>query len=174
MKLRAFCSSDAVKILEWISSECEFRMWSADRFGDYPISPDDMAAYYDEHCKSGSFFPMTAVDENNNVLGHLILRYTNEEKNEVRVGFVIVDSSARNRGVGRSMLELAKTYAVDVLRAETISLGVFENNLPARKCYAAAGFCESEDSDEVYNVLGEKWRCVEMKLSSCSTEYKLK
>jgi RimJ/RimL family protein N-acetyltransferase len=165
LKLRKFCPADADIILGWISNEREFRMWSADRFGDYPITPNDMMVHYDKCSSSGDFFPLTAIDENSNVLGHLILRYTNEEKTEVRFGFVIVDSSTRNRGVGRNMLELAKTYAADVLHASRLSLGVFENNLSARKCYKAAGFCELDKSDEVYIVFDEKWHCIEMNIT---------
>ena len=160
--LRKFSPVDAKIILGWINNEREFRMWSADRFGDYPIAPNDMVTHYDECCKSGSFFPLTAIDENGKVCGHLILRYTNEEKTEVRFGFVIVDSSARNKGIGRTMLELAKSYAADELHASTLSLGVFENNAAVHKCYKSAGFNEVEEGEEFYNVLGEQWRCVEM------------
>lgn len=62
------------------------------------------------------------------------------------------------------MLELAKAYAVDELHASILSLGVFENNAAARKCYKAAGFNELEQGEEFYNVLGEQWRCIEMGL----------
>lgn len=165
LSLRKFSPADADIILGWINNEREFRMWSADRFGDYPITPNDMVAHYDRCSGSGTFFPLTAIDENGNVLGHLILRYTDEKKAEVRFGFVIVDRSARNRGVGRNMLELAKSYATDVLHAEKLSLGVFENNLSARKCYTAAGFCEPGESSEVYSVRGEKWKCIEMSIA---------
>ena len=166
MHLRKFLPVDAQTILSWISNEREFRMWSADRFGDYPITPSDLVAHYDECSSSGTFFPLTAVDENDIVLGHLILRYVNEKKNEVRFGFVIVDNKTRNRGVGRNMLELAKSYAFDVLHAEKLSLAVFENNLPALKCYKAAGFCELNKSNEAYIIFDEKWNCVEMSISS--------
>lgn len=164
LTLRKFCPADADTILGWINNEREFRMWSADRFGDYPITPNDMVAHYDKCSRSGTFFPLTAIDENNNVFGHLILRYTNENKNEVRFGFVIVDSSLRNMGVGRNMLELAKSYAANVLHAKKLSLGVFENNHSARKCYKAAGFRELDESNETYIVLSEKWHCIEMSI----------
>ena len=160
--LRKFSPADADIILGWINSEREFRMWSADRFGDYPIAPNDMVVHYNECCKSGSFFPLTAIDENGKLCGHLILRYTNEEKTEVRFGFVIVDSSARNRGIGRNMLELAKEYAKNELHAAMLSLGVFENNTAACNCYKAAGFKEMDESDEFYSIFGEQWRCIKM------------
>lgn len=88
--LRIFSPADADIILGWINNECEFRMWSADRFDGYPLSPDDMVAHYDECCKSGVFFPLTAIDEKNNIVGHLILRYTNTDKTVARIGFLLL------------------------------------------------------------------------------------
>ena len=93
MILRRFEAADGAAILSWIKDEREFRMWSADRFGDYPSAPEKIAAHHEICSQSGSFFPLTAVDEVGNVVGHLILRYTDDEKTEVRFGFVIVDSS---------------------------------------------------------------------------------
>lgn len=61
--LRIFSPTDTDIILGWINNECEFRIWSADRFDGPPLSPDDMFAHYDECCKSGVFFPLTAIDE---------------------------------------------------------------------------------------------------------------
>lgn len=40
--------------------------------------------------ESDSFFPMTAFDESG-IVGHLIMRFTDENKNELRFGFIIVD-----------------------------------------------------------------------------------
>lgn len=38
------------------------------------------------------------------------------------------------------MLKAALRYAFDILKAEKVTLGVFENNEPAYYCYKAAGF----------------------------------
>lgn len=161
LKLREFQPPDAEKIVAWTGCEREFRMWCADRYEHFPITAEDMISMYEEQVKAGTFFPITAVDENDNVAGHLILRYTDEVHEEVRFGFVIVDSSMRGRGVGREMLELAKRYASGVLGAKRITLGVFENNSPALKSYKAAGFKEVGGSKE-FEIFSEKWKCIEM------------
>ena len=107
MILREFQASDAEKIVNWIGSEREFRMWCADRYETYPISPQDIVSNYQNCSKNGGFFPLTSVNEESSPVGHLILRYTDNEKKTVRYGFVIVDSSFRGRGIGRKLLELA-------------------------------------------------------------------
>lgn len=76
-----------------------------------------------------------------NVLGHLIFRYTNSDRNTIRFGFVIVDSSRRGEGLGVKMLDLASDFAFNILGATKITLGVFENNVSAFHCYKKAKKC---------------------------------
>lgn len=123
MILRTFEAADSAVILSWIKNEREFRLWSADRFGDYPITSDELAAHYGKCTETGAFFPFTAIDGNGEAVGHLILRYADADKKEVRFGFVIVDSCRRGQGLGREMLELAKKYAAAELHAQRLSLG---------------------------------------------------
>ena len=160
MILREFADSDAEKIVRWTGSEREFRLWCADRYEKYPISAADMTAMYDECGKTGAFFPMTAVEED--IVGHLILRYIDEKHETVRFGFVIVDNAVRGSGRGRKMLELAKEYAVKVLNARKLTLGVFDVNTAALRCYKSVGFTETGCDDEAFEVLGESWKCIEL------------
>lgn len=160
MILREFADSDAETIIKWTGSEREFRLWCADRYEKYPISAADMTAMYDECGKTGAFFPMTAVEED--IVGHLILRYTDEKHETVRFGFVIVDNAVRGSGRGRKMLELAKEYAVKVLNARKLILGVFDVNTAALSCYKSVGFTETGCDDEAFEVLGESWKCLEL------------
>ena len=164
MRLRRFEAEDALKIASWIKNEREFRLWSADRFGEYPFDPDIMVSQYAESAKTGAFFPLTAVDDEGGIIGHLILRYTDGAHKTVRFGFVIVDRDLRGCGTGREMLALAKKYAADVLHAERLSLGVFECNEAAARCYRAAGFTPSEGGEELCHMLGETWKCIEMEM----------
>ena len=164
LRLRPFKTCDADTIVSWVGDETAFRKWCADRYEDYPITGEDMAAHYRQFEDCDTFFPMTAFDESG-VVGHLILRYTDEEKATVRLGFVIVDDRLRGRGLGKEMLGLAVRYAREFLGARRVTLGVFENNPAAMRCYLAAGFRETaSDEEEYFSVMGEKWRCIEMEL----------
>ena len=81
----------------------------------------------------------------------------------LRFGFVIVDVNRRGEGYGREMLSLALQYAALILKAEKVTLGVFENNPAAYHCYRAAGFQDvPTEQAEYYHVLGENWKCLEM------------
>lgn len=162
LRLRPYKPCDAETIVSWIKDEVTFRKWSADKYKSYPITGEDMNAFYDANAFSDGFFEMTAFDENG-AAGHLIMRFTDEEKKTLRFGFIIVDDARRGKGYGKRMLELAIKYAFEILMVERITLGVFENNAPAYHCYRSAGFRET-GRIERYPVAGEEWKCREMEL----------
>ncbi len=164
LRLRPYKACDAAAVVSWIGDETAFRKWSADRFESYPITAEDLNRHYAAMADSDSFFEMTAFDGTGPV-GHLILRFTDEAKTVVRFGFVIVDSQRRGMGYGREMLRLAVRYAFDFLGAEKITIGVFENNPQAYRCYRAVGFRDVTDGPtEVYHVLDKDWKCLELEM----------
>lgn len=164
LRLRPFKKQDAKYVLNWIKDEKEFRKWSADRYKDYPATSDDMIDMYESTENTDNFYPMTAFDETE-IVGHIILRFTDKEKKNLRFGFVIVNDTKRGFGYGKQMLQLAIKYAFEFLGAEKITLGVFDNNPSAKYCYESVGFQEAlMEKDEYFHVLGEDWKCVEMEL----------
>ncbi len=166
LRLRQYKPQDAENIVSWIKDEEALRKWSSDRFGDFPITSGDINRKYLEcngDCEEAdNFYPLTAFDDNG-VVGHLILRYTDSEKKVIRFGFVIVDDAQRGKGCGKQMLLLAVKYAFEIFGAEKITLGVFDNNESAYRCYKAVGFVEN--GEEMYcELFGKQWRIVEMEM----------
>ena len=168
MRLRPYKNGDAEKIVGWLGDERAFRQWCADRYDHYPISAEDMNAFY---LASTDIYPMTAADEKG-IVGHVTLRFADREEKEVRLGFVIVDPVERGKGRGREMVRLAVKYAVIFLGAEKVSLAVFENNMQAYTSYLAAGFRDvtAETDRETYVVLGETWYCRRLELDGSREE----
>ncbi len=164
MKLRKYCNEDASYILKWINNEKEFRMWSADRYKEYPITENDINNNYDECSKLGNFYPRTLIDDNNNIIGHLILRNPNEDFSIIRLGFIIVDSKIRGMGYGKALIREAIEYAKNKLNASEINLGVFTNNINAYNCYKSCGFKEIKIEKNAYKFKNENWDCAEMTL----------
>ncbi len=164
--LRPYKSCDAKTIVTWCKDEVLFRKWTSDRYDTFPITEDDMNKKYIDcngDCpEPDNFYPMTAFDESG-IVGHLIMRFTAEEKKTLRFGFVIVDDSKRGKGYGKEMIRLSLKYAFDILKADKVTIGVFENNPSAYNCYKAAGFKDVPlDEPEYYSVFGEKWKCLEL------------
>ena len=169
MKLRPYKPDDAKTITSWIKDERALRLWSSDRFGAYPVTAEDMNYKYldcnGDCAEPDNFYPLTAVSEDG-IVGHLILRYMDPARKILRIGFVIVDDTKRGCGYGKRMIQMAIRYAFDMLQAEKVTLGVFENNPSAYYCYKAAGFREIEMENKIIiELLGEQWNCIEMEVN---------
>ena len=124
MIFRPFNPNDAPIILSWCKDKHAFRLWSADRYKEFPAQPYEMMEQY----MGNHMYPLTAVVDDT-VIGHILLRYPSEDKTVIRFGFVIVDDSKRGKGYGKQMLRLAIDHAKHTLGVQKITLGVFDNNL---------------------------------------------
>lgn len=166
LRLRPYKKCDADAVVSWFGTEDErtFRMWCADRYAHYPITAEELNAYYAAYEQSDSFYIMTAFDESG-VVGHMIMRFTDAKKRILHYGFVAVDCEKRGRGLGREMLTLATWYAFELLGAERITLGVYDKNLHARRCYASLGFVDGDPANnESCHIMEENWCFSEMVL----------
>ena len=104
MKLRKYYETDAIEIIKWINNEKEFRLWTADGYDKYPISPLDININYNNCIELGNFYPMTLV-ENNKIVGYLILRNPDANLDVIRLGFIIVDNNLRGKGYGKQLIK---------------------------------------------------------------------
>lgn len=162
MRLRPYKSCDAKNIEKWIKDKEVFLKWGGERFGVFPIDAsviDDKYRQKNGDCiEEDNFYPWTAIDEDNNMVGHFIMRYTDGNNRQLRFGWVIVDDSMRGKGYGKQMLILGLKYAFEILGAEKVTIGVFENNAPAHLCYKKVGFADME------TVESKPWNIVEMEI----------
>lgn len=164
LELRLYKNTDAQIIVKWLKNEYAFHQWSADRYEGYPITADDMNNYYSQF-SDDELYKFTAVDENE-IIGHLTIRFIDNARKIARLGFVIVDDTKRGLGCGKQLVSLAVAYAFDKLKADKVTLGVFENNTPAIQCYLSCGFkIVEKENIESYRCMGEVWNCIEMKIN---------
>ncbi len=169
LRLRPYKSCDAENIAGWLTDEEVFYKWSGGRFGEFPVSAkaiDDKYRLENGDCREqDNFYPMTAFDDSG-VVGHFILRYIHGDNRILRFGWVIVDGSKRGMGYGSRMLQLGFKYAFEILGAEKVTIGVFENNQPAYRCYRAVGFREAlTDKEGAAVIKGEKWKIIELEIT---------
>lgn len=155
--LRPFLPADASIILSWCKDKHAFRLWSANRYQDYPAQPKEMMMQYERE----NMHPLTATVDGEPV-GHILLRYPSEDKSLIRFGFIIINDNMRGRGYGKKMLLLAIDYAKQELGVKRITLGVFNENISAIKCYRSVGFHIT--GEDTYTIDGEKWKGLEMEM----------
>lgn len=164
LRLRPYKSCDAAKIAEWIRDEDVFLKWGGQLFGDFPISAEIIDEKYrlqNGGCtEPDNFYPWVAIDEENRVVGHFIMRYLRGDHRLLRFGWVVVDDTIRGKGYGTEMLRLGLRYAFGILGVDKVTLGVFEGNERAHSCYRKAGF---SDTGEV--VEKQPWNVIEMAIT---------
>ncbi len=161
MRLRPYKPCDGDKIAGWLTDERTFAMWSAYRY-QYPMT----GAQFNERMNSANDNPnefmMTALDRNGDPVGYFLLRNADYESNSIHIGFIVVNSNVRGIGYGTQMLTLAKKYCFDVLGMNRITLGVYDINQRARKCYEKIGFKPYAEENADFEFQGERWRVIEM------------
>lgn len=91
LRLRPYNKNDAEIIMSWIKDESAFYKWTAGVLGEYPISAEQFNTV-------SNLIAFTAIDDNE-IVGFFTMRRPNEFFEELRFGFVIVDS----KNVGRDM-----------------------------------------------------------------------
>ncbi len=165
LRLRPYKRSDAEIITGWIKDEVTFRKWCAVEYDSYPISAADMNYYYDEKYEfHEDLMEFTTIDDDGPV-GHFTLRFTDNDKKTVKLGFLITDDSKRGKGYDRETIELGIKYAFDMLKAENVALMVFLKNTNAFGLYKSLGFEIVEGYERHLKFFGEDWDGVEMVLS---------
>ena len=162
LRLRQYKPCDAEVIEKWIRDEDVFNKWGGMLFGEFPISAkiiDDTYRLKNGNCaEPDNFYPWVAIDETGKVVGHFIMRYLNGDRRLLRFGWVIVDDAVRGRGYGTQMLALGLKYAFEILCVNKVTLGVYENNEPAHRCYQKLGFKDKEITSK------KPWNVIEMEL----------
>ncbi|MBP5492947.1 MAG: GNAT family N-acetyltransferase [Clostridiales bacterium] len=169
LRLRPYKPCDAEKIASWITDRRTFNLWGGALFGAFPLTAEVVNDKYLNHngdcVEEDNFYPMTAFDEEGAV-GHFIMRYIKGDNKILRLGWVVVDASRRGKGYGRQMIELALKYSFEILKVDTVTIGVFEVNTSAYKCYQSVGFRKSTiNEDVIRNIDGEELKVLELEIS---------
>ncbi len=164
--IRPYKPCDAAYIVPWLADKTVFQLWGGERFGSYPLTIDKMNRKYQNDngdcAEEDNFYPFTAFD-GETVVGHFIMRYLGGDRKRLRFGWVVVDSEKRGKKYGQTMLILGLQFAFDFMCVESVSIGLFEHNIPAFRCYCSVGFREDTTAEAVYETVdGERQRIVEL------------
>ena len=169
LRLRPYTKTDAPAVCGWLSDERTFQLWSAGKLEHFPLKPEELNAYYDRNAGE-NLWAMTAFDENGPA-GHVMMRFLDREKKEIRLGLIVVDGSRRGKGCGRALVSMAARYAFEYAKAQRVTILVFEENPAAIRCYEACGFHRTAGKEpEIFPCMGEQWSLAEMELTETEME----
>ena len=139
LRIRPYKPADAEYLLKWLTDETTVTFWKADRF-TWPLTKEQLDTYYNDFENDLNAAAFTALDEAGCVASHFSRREICWEENRAHMGFIVVNPDSRGKGYGRQMVHAALAYAFDSLGLKAVTLGVYDCNEPAKRCYAAEGF----------------------------------
>ena len=157
IRLRPFKPSDSDTIAGWFNDEKIFNYWSGGQY-NFPLSAQQIIDKSKIYEADENAFMMTALDTDGEVCGHFIFRLADYEKNSIHIGHIVVSPNKRGQGLGKAMIEMALKYAIEIMGMKRITLGVYADNIPAKKCYESIGFKEysQEKEHNLINMAFEK------------------
>ncbi len=123
LRLRPYKTCDAHTIVTWCSDEVSLRRWSSDRYDTFPITAADMNhKYVDCNGDCGepdNFYPMTAFDDSG-VVGHLIMRFTDEQRSGTGTGAEGLSELTQTKGEGCAPPDFFGLFSAEQKQSENI------------------------------------------------------
>lgn len=172
IELAYFERSDIEQLISWIPSASFTLQWAGPAF-QYPLTVSQLEKYLQNANKEDSdTYIYKVIDQHTKqVIGHISLGKVDRVNKSARIGKVLVGSSQyRGKGIGAEMVKTILAIAFDELKLHKVTLGVFDFNVSALRCYEKVGFVQEgllrdarKNGDEYWNliemgILEDEWR----------------
>ena len=165
IRLEFFDKSDFKQLIAWINTEELLMNWSGRTF-NFPLKEDSLQWYLDgaNDMKNLDVFIYKAIDEENNVVGHISLGGISTTNKSARISRVFVSQESRGKEVCRNMVEAVLKIGFQQLQLHRIALGVYDTNKAATKCYEKAGFKIEGINRDILLYENSYWSMIEMSI----------
>ena len=115
--------------------------------------------------KEGAETLIYKVLDSNTIIGHISLGKIDLNNRSARIGKVLVgNQNTRGKGVGQQMILSILEIAFEQMGLHRVSLGVFDFNAPAIRCYEKAGFTKEGLLLDARKYGDEYWSLWEMSM----------
>jgi RimJ/RimL family protein N-acetyltransferase len=160
IRLEQFGRNDFEQLISWISDESLLTNWSGSLF-NFPLTKESLDWYISDTNVNGSSdaFVFKAVNTGSGeTVGHISLGGLSWKNRSARISRVLTGNHLqRNRGCCRAMIDAVLKIGFEELNLHRISLGVYDDNIAALKCYEKSGFKEEGVSRDIL-WQNEGWR----------------
>ena len=165
--LEKFTSSDYGQLIEWIKDEELLMNWSGSLFS-FPLTEKSLEWYIEDvnDIDTSLCFIYKAVDtETNATVGHISLGGISKKNSSGRISRVLIgNTNNRGKGCCQEMIKAVIKIGFETLKLHRISLGVYDFNTSAIRCYQKAGFAIEGTTRDVLNYKGSWWSLIEMSI----------
>ncbi len=143
IQLLPFERSDFALLMEWLQDESMLINWSGSLFS-YPLTISSLEWYLkdtNDLQKSDAFVYKVVNTTLGQTIGHISLGGISRKNRSGRISRVLIGHQAsKGKGYCRQMIEAVSAIGFDDLKLHRISLGVYNNNTSAIRCYQSAGY----------------------------------
>jgi RimJ/RimL family protein N-acetyltransferase len=165
IKLEFFTKDDFEQLIQWIDTESLLISWSGSLFS-FPLTQSSMEWYLgdtNDLNTSGALVYKAVETETGETIGHISLGGISRKNKSARISRVLIGNAAnKGKGYCKQMITEVLKVGFDEMQLHRISLGVYDYNTAALKCYQAAGFSIEGTMREVLLHDGKWWSLIEM------------
>ncbi|WP_324677614.1 GNAT family protein [Hymenobacter sp. GOD-10R] len=163
--LEPFTEADFSQLISWIDNERLLKEWSGGLFS-FPLTEDSLRWYIEDtnDLENSEAFVYKAIDtDTGETVGHISLGSISRYHSAGRITRVLIgNSAARGKGYGQAMVKAILAIGFEDLGLHRISLGVYDFNHSAIRCYHRAGLRTEGTLRDVVRYGDEYWSLVEM------------
>lgn len=166
VKLEYFGKEDFKQLIEWMNSEHLLTNWAGSLF-KYPLTDESLDWYIEntnELNKSDAYIYKAVDTRNGKTVGHISLGGVSEKNKAARISRVLVGNTAeRGQGYCKAMVNAVLKIGFEELALHRISLGVYDFNTSAIRCYENCGFVKEGVMRDVLKYDNDTyWSLIEM------------
>jgi len=172
MCLRPFEEDDVPRLLNWVGTgEAALVQWAGSQF----CAPLDSGQLL-EHLRRADRDRrriFVALDPSGTPIGHAEFSQIDPDSGSARLSRILIgDTSNRGAGHGQALVRALVRFASDELGLRRLSLGVYDFNAGAIRCYERVGFRRVPEGlrRAAITVQGQSWNSQEMTLDLAEIE----
>jgi RimJ/RimL family protein N-acetyltransferase len=174
IKLEYFGREDFKQLIQWMNNEHLITNWAGSLF-KFPLTEDSLDWYIEDTNdmeESDAFIYKAVSTTTGETVGHISLGSVSQKNKSARISRVLIgNTSERGKGYCTGMIKGVLKIGFEDLRLHRISLGVYDFNTSAIRCYEKCGFVKEGlmrdvlkyDSDTYWSlyemsILEDEWR----------------
>ncbi len=165
IQLAKFEQGDFAELMEWLNNETLLTNWAGSLFS-FPLTRESLDWYIrntNEYNASDAYV-YKVVDEAGLMAGHISLGSISWKHQSARITRVLTGPAHRGKGLCGKMIQKALKKGFDELGMHRISLGVYQTNTAAIRCYEKSGFVKEGLLRDVLLHNDEWWSLLEMSI----------